>query len=45
MLVNLRRKIRRVLDGLNNLFVWTPTIYRDRNWDYVFIYEILQKKL
>jgi hypothetical protein len=45
MIVNLRRKIRRVLDGLNNLFVWAPTIYRDRNWDYVFIYEILQKKL
>ena len=45
MMVNLRRKIRRILDGLNNLFVWAPTIYRDRNWDYVFIYEILQKKL
>ena len=45
MLKNLRRKIRRTLDGLNNLFVWAPTIYRDRNSDYYFIYEILQKKL
>ena len=43
--MNIRRKMREILDGINNLFEWAPTIYNDRHFDYAFIYDILQKKL
>ena len=43
--MNIRRKVREILDGLNNLFEWAPTIYNDRHFDYAFIYDILHKKL
>lgn len=31
--------------GISNIIKWIPTIYRDRNWDHNFIYEILKKKI
>jgi len=31
--------------GIENLINWFPVIWQDRNWDYYFIYIILQKKL
>jgi len=31
--------------GLKNLWYWLPTIWQDRDWDYYFIFKILQKKL
>lgn len=31
--------------GVHNLIKWFPTIYKDREWDYEFIYIILHKKL
>lgn len=46
-------KIKRVYDwfrydlpyGIENLIKWFPTIWKDRNWDYYFIYVILRYKL
>jgi hypothetical protein len=31
--------------GLKNLYKWFPTIWRDRDWDHDFIYNLLAKKL
>jgi len=31
--------------GIKNLVRWFPVIWCDRDWDYWFIYKILQKKL
>jgi len=31
--------------GVKNLIKWFPTIWRDRDWDHRFIYEILRVKL
>ena len=33
------------LCGIENLIKWFPIIWRDRNWDYHFIYVILKHKL
>lgn len=30
--------------GIENIFIWLPIIWKDRNWDYIYIYLILQKK-
>lgn len=31
--------------GIQNLIYWIPTVWRDRNWDGNYIYEILKHKL
>ena len=31
--------------GLSNLVVWAPTIWKDRDWDFCFIYSLLLFKL
>jgi hypothetical protein len=31
--------------GIKNLWKWLPIIYRDRDWDQHFIYEVLKTKL
>lgn len=31
--------------GLKNLFFWMPIIWKDRNWDYIFLLEIIKFKL
>jgi hypothetical protein len=31
--------------GIQNIFSWLPTIYKDRNWDNFYILEIMKKKL
>jgi hypothetical protein len=33
------------IDGILNLIKWAPTIYKDRNWDDYYIFEILKFKL
>jgi hypothetical protein len=33
------------ISGIKNLFKWFPTIWRDRDWDSTFIFNILIKKL
>lgn len=31
--------------GIWNIFLWLPVIWKDRYWDYQFIYQILRRKL
>lgn len=31
--------------GVKNLWKWFPVIWKDRNWDHTFIYEILKTKI
>jgi len=31
--------------GIQNLLVWVPVIWRDRQWDHTYIYEIFKHKL
>lgn len=33
------------INGVTNLIKWFPTIWKDRNWDQWYIYEILKVKL
>lgn len=33
------------IQGVKNLWKWFPTIWRDRDWDHNFIYELLKVKL
>jgi hypothetical protein len=37
--------IRSFLTGCKNVIRWSPTIFKDRDWDYWHIYNILQKKI
>lgn len=43
--MKLKYKIRNILTGLRNLYVWAPIIWRDRDYDYIYTIEILKKKL
>jgi hypothetical protein len=45
ILKNLHWRIRSFLTGCNNLIKWLPTIWRQRDWDDTFIFDILQKKI
>jgi hypothetical protein len=38
-------KIKQLLGRIRNLIRWAPIIWKDRDWDYYFIYEILKQKL
>ena len=38
-------RIRNFLIGCNNIIKWTPTLFKDRDWDQYHIYTILQKKI
>ena len=37
--------IRSFLTGCKNVIRWSPTIFKDRDWDHWHIYNILQKKI
>ena len=37
--------LKTFLTGCNNLIKWTPTIWKQRDWDDSFIFDILQKKI
>ena len=37
--------IRLFLTGCKNVIRWSPTIFKDRDWDDWYIYNILQKKI
>ena len=45
MIQNLLSKWRNFTYGVKNIIKWMPVIYKDRNWDQWFIYEILKTKL
>lgn len=36
---------RDFIEGIKNLIKWFPIIWKDRNWDHSYIYEILKFKL
>ena len=36
---------RNLKQGIRNLWYWAPVIYKDRNWDSNYIYEIIKHKL
>lgn len=38
-------RIKEFIDGVKNIFVWMPTIYKDKHWDHSYIYTILKKKI
>jgi hypothetical protein len=38
-------KIKEFIRKIKNLIRWTPILWKDRDWDYYFIYEILKYKL
>jgi len=38
-------KIKSKIRQIRNVIRWIPIIWRDRDWDYYFIYEILKQKL
>jgi hypothetical protein len=42
---NVHWRIRYFIVGCKNVVRWVPTIFKDRNWDGWFIYNILQKKI
>lgn len=37
--------IRRTITGIKNLIKWAPIIWKDRDWDHWYIYQILKTKL
>ena len=34
-----------IIQGIKNIIYWFPIIWKDRNWDQSFIYEVLKHKL
>jgi hypothetical protein len=38
-------RLERIIRRINNLFRWLPVIWKDEQWDYYFIFEILKHKL
>ena len=36
---------KQFIDGVSNIVKWAPTIYKDKNWDDSFIFEMLKFKL
>ena len=37
--------IKEIIDGISNIITWIPIIYKDKNWDDHYIFEILKFKL
>ena len=42
---NLHWRIRYFIIGVKNIFRWMPILYKDKDWDGWYIYNILQKKI
>jgi len=42
---SLHWRIRYFITGVKNIFRWAPTLYKDKDWDSWYIYNILQKKI
>ncbi|MEG0693286.1 MAG: hypothetical protein RR444_09440, partial [Oscillospiraceae bacterium] len=47
--INIKRSFKGIIYdtiyGIQNIFIWFPTIWKDRNWDYGYIYRLFYKKL
>lgn len=37
--------LKNIITGIHNILKWMPTIYKDRDWDHWYIYEVIKKKL
>ena len=37
--------LRRIKEGIINIVDWLPVVWRDRDWDQAFLYEVLRFKL
>ena len=37
--------VKQIFQGLRNIFLWIPIIYKDRNWDGHYVFEIIKFKL
>ena len=37
--------LKSILTGLKNIWKWRKVIFKDRDWDYWYTYEILKTKL
>jgi hypothetical protein len=37
--------LKKIVDGTSNIIKWAPTIYKNRDWDDSFIFEMLKFKL
>jgi hypothetical protein len=45
MLTTIKRTFRNFKQGIKNFLYWTPIIWKDRNWDHYYVFEILKHKL
>ena len=45
MFYKIRQWPRQIRQGIKNLIIWFPVIWKDRWWDHVFLYEIMRYKL
>ena len=36
---------RNIMEGIKNIIYWFPIIWKDRNWDHHYIFEVLKHKL
>lgn len=41
----IKSEIRQFFIGVHNIIKWIPVLYKDRDWDFYFVYVMLQKKL
>jgi hypothetical protein len=41
----IKNETRQFFIGVGNIIKWIPVLYKDRDWDFYFVYNILQKKL
>ena len=41
----MKDKIKTFVTGIKNIWRWRKVLYRDRDWDHWYIYEILKTKL
>lgn len=37
--------LKEIINGISNIIKWAPIIYKDRNWDHHYIFEMLKFKL
>lgn len=43
--LNIQYPIKSFIQSIKNIIYYFPIIWKDRDWDYIFIYEILKSKL
>jgi hypothetical protein len=41
----MKMKMKKIINNIKRIIKWTPVIWKDRDWDYVYLYQIIYKKL